>query len=109
MKKHVGKIGLLVAAVLMLVVLTGCSGRGIEGSTWKYTEDVGSYCTFSFSNGTAVISSVNTITGEHQTDSVSYSVSGSKLTMDGQTFNWEIKGNTLILSVGGEKIVLYRV
>lgn len=109
MKKHVGKIGLIVALVLMLVALTGCSGRGIEGSTWKYTEDAGSYSTFSFSNGTVVVSYVNIITGEHRTDTASYSISGNRITMDGETFNWEIKGNTLVLTTGGVQVVLVRV
>ena len=109
MKKGIRRIGLAVALVLVLAALTGCSGRGIEGSTWKYVEDAGSYSTFSFSNGTVMISFVNIVTGEHQSESAAYSISGSKLILDGQTFNWEIKGNTLILTAGGETVVLNRV
>ena len=106
MKKRIGLIGLV---VLVLVLLTACSGHGREGSTWKYTYDAGSYYTLSFSNGTMVESYVNIITGEHDTASVSYTVNGNRLTANGETYEWEIKGNTLILSAGGESTVLTRV
>ena len=106
MKKCIGLIGLLVVIVL---VVAGCGRNGLEGSTWKYTYDAGSYYTFSFSNGTVVQTYVNIMTGEHETNTASYSVNGNKLTIDNQTVTWEIKGNTLVLSVGGEQTVFDRV
>lgn len=102
---------MILAAVLLVgvVVLTGCSsGNGLEGTSWKYTQDVGSYYVFSFSGGTCTASYVNVITGSHETTTAPYRIDGNKITMNGQTDTWKISGNTLVLTENGNTITLER-
>ena len=105
MKKWAGLAALM---VIMVMVCTACSGNGLEGKTWKYTYDAGSYTTFSFEKGECVVNEVNLITGRQESKTVSYSVSGNKLTMDGETFQWKIAGNTLSLTQNGQTVTLER-
>lgn len=103
MKKWIGLAALM---VIMVTVCTACSGNGLEGKTWKYTYDAGSYTTFSFAKGECVMNEVDLITGRQESKTVPYSISGNKLTMDGETFQWKIAGNTLSLTQNGQTVTL---
>ena len=102
-------MGLAAALLVVMIVLTGCSGgNGLEGKTWKYTYDAGSYYTLSFSGGTCTETYVDLITGEHQTNTYSYSISGNKITMNGGTASWSVSGNTLTITENGQTLSLER-
>lgn len=78
--------------------------NGLEGTTWKYVRDVGSYVTMSFSNGTVTSTFVNVITGDRETRSANYTIRGNMIDLgDNVLIPWEISGNQLILTVEGEK------
>ena len=102
-------IALIAVMAAALVLLTACGGKGgLEGTTWKYTYDLGSYYTVSFANGTYTTTYVNTVTGEHESESASYRINGNQVIIDGKAANWEIKGNTLIITQDGQEIVFER-
>ena len=107
-KRILGLMLILIAAVLML---SACSDKKkeIEG-TWKYTYDLGSYYTLSFSDGNGVQTYVNTITGEKQNESFSYKIDGNKLIMkkgnEEETVEWKVTGKTLTLTSNGNTIAL---
>lgn len=107
MKMNMKKtIGLAAMLLVLVMICTACGSSGIEGKTWKYTYDLGSYTTLSFSNGTCVVNEVNLVTGAKETSSVPYSISGNRITLDGQTSEWKITGNVLTLSADGQVITL---
>ncbi len=86
------------------------SGNRLAGTTWKYTRDVGSYVTFSFSNDSCTSNFVNTITGDRRSETKKYTVHGNKIDCEliGENVIWEIKGSQLIFTVEGEAIILDR-
>lgn len=112
MKRKMTILALIALLACATFLLTACGGKGLEGATWKYTYDLGSYTTYSFSNGTCTIHEVNTITGQQSTEKASYRISGNQLTLslDGQedTLTWNISGKTLTLSQNGASVTLDR-
>ena len=102
-------MGFAAALLAVMVLLTGCTGgNGLEGKTWKYTYDLGSYYTLSFSGGTCTQTYVNLITGEHETETYSYYISGNTIKMNGETATWKVSGNTLTITENGQTISLER-
>ena len=99
---------LIAVTAAVLLLLTSCGGNGLEGTTWKYTIDLGSYSTISFANGSCTGTYVNTVTGEHESSSTPCKISGNQITMDGETANWKIEGNTLIITYGDQQVVYER-
>ena len=106
------KIALIALMLAAAVLLTACSGGGLEGNTWKQTYDLGSYTTYSFSKGSCTVHEVNTITGQQYTRTVPYRISGNVLTFEAngeqESYEWKISGKTLTLAVGGQSITMDR-
>ena len=107
----VGKIIIWVAiAALAVFLISQFAGGGdkLNGTTWKYTYDAGSYTLFSFSNGTCTLTEVNIVTGNRYTDSAKYTINGNKIDFEpgSKGLTWEITGKQLIMRSNTETMIM---
>lgn len=120
------KFALVMALVMAFMALTACSGSQSLDGTWKVTNMSGDgldlgidgldveqlfssgliEITLTFSKGTVTMAM--SALGQTQSENSSYTVSGNKVTIDGDTMTYKINGSKLTLEMDGGVMTLER-